>query len=187
MQKVKGFTLLEIMLVILLVGMISVGVVMTLPTSAGLDKDSQWHAQRFSSLLQFAQDQALISNKELGIEFSDQHYQFAFYDLREKKWRPFVDSLINGYTEIPDSIVSEYSLSDSVWGKLQDQDNSDSLFEKEYADDDEEEEVEINPQVFIMSSGEVTPFNYRFYALGDDQNAVTIKVSMTGQIEVLYE
>lgn len=183
MSKVKGFTLLEIMLVILLLGMVSVGVVMTLPGSVGLDKDSQWHAQRFSRLLQFAQDHALISNSELGIEFSDQHYLFAYYDLRNKKWLPFNKELINGYTEIPESVVAEYSLAGNVWGIIDQGDNK-SLFEKDFNSEDEEE-IEIHPQIFIMSSGEVTPFSYRFYDLENDQRVTTVKVSMTGEVELL--
>lgn len=184
----KGFTLLEIMLVLLLMGMISVGVVMTLPSSANLDKSSKWHAQRFSTLLQFAQDQALISNSELGIEFSEQVYQFAFYDLRSKKWKPVEDSRIGGSIELPASIIAEYNLAGSVWDEIE-QEDDDPFKEQEYLVqiEGQEKEIKISPQVFIMSSGEVTPFSYQFSNAEDDQKTVLVNVSMSGQIELVYE
>jgi len=191
MHNAKGFTLLEVMLVLVLMGMISVGVVMTLPSSVGLDKDSQWHAQRFRSLLQLAQDHALISNNELGIEFGEQEYRFAFYDLKSKKWKkwkPLSNARMNDYVKIPQSISSEYSLVGSVWDEIE-QEDDDPFSEKEYLVEIEgqEAEVDINPQVFIMSSGEVTPFSYQFYSTENQKNRVTVTVSMSGQVEVVRE
>lgn len=188
MKQVRGFTLLEIMLVLVLVGMISIGVVMTLPSSVGLDKNSQWHAQRFRSLLQLAQDHALISNNELGIEFGEQEYRFALYDLKSKKWQPLSNTRVNDYIKIPVSISSEYSLVGSIWDEIE-QEDDDPFSEKEYLVEIEGQktEIDINPQVFIMSSGEVTPFSYRFYHVDDQKDGVTVTVSMTGQIEVIKE
>ncbi|MDA7746300.1 type II secretion system minor pseudopilin GspH [Psychromonas sp.] len=188
MRHVKGFTLLEIMLVLVLLGMISVGVVMTLPSSANLDKSSKWHAQRFSTLLQFAEDQALISNTELGIEFGEQEYQFAFYDLKQKKWLPFSDSRISGNVEVPISILSEYELAGSVWDEIEQVDDDPFIDEDDLVQiEGHEREVTITPQIFIMSSGEVTPFTYKFTDTENGQNAYTVSVSMSGQIELISE
>lgn len=188
MPHAKGFTLLEIMLVLVLMGMISVGVVMTLPSSASLDKSSKWHAQRFSTLLQFAQDQALVSNNELGIEFGSQQYQFAFYDLKGKKWLPFEDSRISGYVELPETIMSEYNLAGSVWDEIE-QEDDDPFAEQEYLVqiEGQEEEVKITPQVYIMSSGEVTPFSYQFSSTEGEQKTVIVNVGMSGQIDMVIE
>ena len=188
MSNAKGFTLLEIMLVLLLMGMISAGVVMTLPSSAGLDKDPKWHAQRFSTLLQFAQDNALISNSELGVEFSAQEYIFAIYDLKKKKWLPYTDTQIEGSITLPDSISSEYTLAGSIWDEIE-QEDDDVFIDDEYTVhiEGEEEDIKISPQVFIMSSGEVTPFSYQFSNVENDQNSVTVNVGMSGQIDLVSE
>lgn len=184
----KGFTLLEIMLVLVLLGMISVGVVMTLPDTANADKSSEWHAKRFSTLLQFAQDYALISSVELGIEFDEQAYTFAWYDLKAKKWSPFVDARFTGHVDLPDTIHSEYSLVDSAWGKMDTEDNDTFLKKEDLVDiEGDENEKPINPQVFIMSSGEVTPFSYLFYNLTGDENRFTVSVDMSGAIELVDE
>jgi len=189
MLKARGFTLLEIMLVLVLLGMISVGVVMTLPSSVGLDKDPDWHAQRFSSLLQFVQDSALISNREMGIEFGEQEYTFAVYDFKEKKWLPLVDNRITGKVELPPTIRGEYLLSGSVWGEIGQQDVSSFIDDEDRIQiSGEEEEIKINPQVFIMSSGEVTPFSYQFsYEEDQNKNPILVNVSMSGQIDISSE
>jgi len=186
MRNAKGFTLLEVMLVLALVGMISIGVVMTLPSSASLNKNSQWHAQRLASLIELVQDQALITNKEFGIEFAEQGYRFARYSLQDKKWQAFSNARINGDITIPDTITVEYALLGNVWDEIE-QEDSDPFLEKAYLVEDEEQEKAIKPQVFIMSSGEVTPFSYRFYNSSNEKDKMTLTVNMSGQIELLYE
>ena len=119
MRKTAGFTLLEIMLVLVLMGMISVGVVMTLPSAGSTTQGSQWYAQRFSTLLQLAEDQALILNAELGIEFNEHSFTFVIYDYKTKKWLPLINDRINGNVVIPETITAEYNLDGNVWGELE--------------------------------------------------------------------
>lgn len=192
MRNVKGFTLLEVMLVLVLMGMISVGVVMTLTSSGNTAQSSQWHAQRFSTLLQLAQDQALILNTEFGIEFNEQGYTFAFYDFSKRQWQPLVNSRINGYITFPDNVSAEYNLLGNVWGELeqaQKKADSDTFVEQSYLVniDGQTKQSSINPHVFIMSSGEVTPFSYKFSSTENVSRKITVKVGMSGQIELINE
>lgn len=192
MRNVKGFTLLEVMLVLFLMGMISVGVVMTLTSSGHGSESNQWHAQRFSTLLQLTQDQALITNNEFGLEFNEQGYTFAYYNFSKRKWLPFVNSRVNGHIELPENIEAEYNLGGNVWGELEEvqkqQDNSEFSEQAYLVEiDGHEKEVTINPHILIMSSGEVTPFSYQFINLESEQNKVTVNVSMNGDIELLSE
>jgi len=192
MHNARGFTLLEVMLVLLLMGMISVGVVMTLPNSGGVSQGSEWQAQRFRTLLQLAEDRALTFNAELGIQFNQQSYNFVAYDFSEKKWLPLQDSRINGFVELPDNITAEYSLGDNIWGELskaQTEQGNNDFVESSYLVniDGQEQQITYKPQVFIMSSGEVTPFNYQFSNSEQDQYSVTVKVMMSGQIELVEQ
>lgn len=192
MRNVKGFTLLEVMLVLVLMGMISVGVVMTLTSSGNTAQSSQWHAQRFSTLLQLAQDQALILNAEFGIEFNEQGYTFAFYDFSKRQWQPLVNSRINGDITFPDNVSAEYNLVGNVWGELeqaQKKANSDTFVEQAYLVniDGQTKQSPINPHIFIMSSGEVTPFSYQFSSTENVSRKITVKVGMSGQTELINE
>lgn len=192
MRQFKGFTLLEVMLVLLLMGMISVGVVMTLPTSGSAAQSNEWHAQRFRTLLQLTQDQALILNTEFGIQFNETGYTFANYDFETKKWVPLINTSVNGNVELPSDILTEYHLGDNVWGELEEaqqaEDNNPFISQSDLVNiEGDEAAIVVNPNVFVMSSGEVTPFSYQFSTQGDDEHKVTVNVSMNGKIELVSE
>jgi general secretion pathway protein H len=173
-----GFTLLEIMLVIVVLGMISVAVVMTLPSNLIAGDSLRWQAQRFSSILQFAEDEALISGNELGIEFTENAYQFSVYDYQTKKWLAVDDAEMQDEIVLPESIKIEYDLSTSAWEELTNNKNDRFI--------DVEEQQSLNPQVYVMSSGEVSPFSLIFSnADGNTKtSSVTVTVSMNGMINI---
>lgn len=186
-QKQYGFTLLEIMLVLLLIGMVSVGVVMTLPSSFNSEQDVRWQAQRFRTLLQFAEDEALISGLELGLVFEENGYQFAFYDYQTKKWLPVMDKQIQGKVELPDTLEMEYLLAGSLWDEI-DTEKQDAFIDEDdlISIEGAEEIVTLRPQVYVMSSGEVSPFSLTFTRVesASQRKAVTVSVSMNGAISL---
>ena len=183
-----GFTLLEVMLVLLLMGMISVGVVMTLPSNLTSDQSVQWQAQRFSTLLQFAEDEAMISGIELGLVFTadSKSYEFAFYDYKSKQWLPVTSKQIDGMVELPKSISIDYALSGSVWDEIETEDNDNFIDDKYLVDVDigEQDTVVLKPQVYVMSSGEVTPFTVAFSSYDGEKKkeTLTVSVSMSGAV-----
>lgn len=181
----QGFTLLEIMLVLLLMGMISVSVVMTLPNHSSTDENLHWQAQRFNTLLQFAQDEALMSGLELAIEFKKSSYQFAFYDQDSKKWLSAPTEELETLVELPPLIDFEYELLGSVWDEIETDDHDDFVDESYLVDIEGDDKIKsLTPQVYIMSSGEITPFSVRF-ALNEAQSKVdplTVSVSMSGNV-----
>jgi general secretion pathway protein H len=181
-----GFTLLEIMLVIVVMGMISVAVVMTLPNNLIARDSLSWQAQRFSSILQFAEDEALISGNELGIEFTDRGYQFAAYDHQTKRWLPVNDAEMQQRVTLPETINIEYNLANSVWEELTKSNNDRFIDESYRVVIDEEEQQSLNPQVYVMSSGEVSPFSLIFSNADSDAkaNSITVVVGMNGEIDI---
>ena len=180
-----GFTLLEIMLVIVVIAMASVGVMMTMPSQLNENQDVDWQAQRFSTQLQFAEDEALISGRELALVFDEESYRFAFYDYGSKKWLAAPSEQIGTKVQIPESLIFEYNLLGSVWDEIESQ-NDDSFIDKDdlvqIGDDDKIES--FSPQVFIMSSGQVTPFSVQFSEAdgGSDQRVSLLEVNMSGSI-----
>lgn len=181
----NGFTLLEIMLVLLLMGMISAGVVMTLPNNLTSEENIHWQAQRFSTVLQFAEDEALISGMELGILFAKNSYQFVFYDYKSKKWLAVVSELFEAKVELPESMELEYTLSGSVWDEIV-TDNQDDFIDDDYLVEIEgdDELISLIPQVYVMSSGEVTPFSVVFSESKEStkQQTISATVTMSGVI-----
>ena len=186
----QGFTLLELMLVFLLMAMVSVGVMMTLPSASNSQEGVQWQVQRFSTLVQFAQDEALISGLQLGVVFTEKSYQFVFYDYESKYWQPIENKQIQNKVELPDTLSLEYSLSGIEWDEL-DTEDQDTFLTDEYLVNIEgqERQVDLKPQVYLMSSGEVTPFTVTLSVSDSDSNvrAIAITVSSTGNITTLEE
>jgi len=180
-----GFTLLEIMLVLLLMGMLSVGVVMTLPNNLISEENVNWQAQRFSTLLQFAEDEALISGIELGLYFDKNSYQFVFYSHKNKNWLPAINKQMAEKIELPEALDMRYQLSGSVWDEITSEDPADFIDDQDLVDiDGDEMQRSLAPQVYVMSSGEVTPFTLRFSETADTSAAksVTVSVSMSGAV-----
>lgn len=174
------------MLVLVLIGMASVGVIMTMPQHGNENENVDWQAQRFSTLLQFAEDEALISGKELALVFKDNSYRFAFYDYQNKKWLAMVSEQIGKIIEVPESLTFEYTLLGSVWDEIETEDG-DVFLDEDYLvqiDGEEDELKSLSPQVFIMSSGEVTPFGVLFSdsGTGNDKRTSLLEVSMSGVI-----
>lgn len=183
----QGFTLLEIMLVLVVIGMASVGVMMAMPQQANKNADIDWQIQRFNTLLQFAEDEALISGKELAIVFTERSYRFAFYDYTSRKWLALESNQIGELIEVPESITFSHTLLGSVWDEIETQGEDAFIDKEDLVTIEGEDEVEsFSPQVFIMSSGEVTPFSVLFSdQQGRDKRTRTLEVSMSGQINIL--
>jgi len=177
-----GFTLLEIMLVLVVIAMASVGVMMTMPQQLNESENVDWQAQRLSTQIQFAEDEALISGKELAIVFEDDSYRFAFYDHSTKKWLAVESDQLSKKVEIPEELTFEYELLGSVWDEIESQEDDSFIDKDDLVQIDGDDEVEsFSPQVFIMSSGEVTPFSVKFIE-ADESRSSLLEVNMSGMI-----
>jgi len=182
-----GFTLLEVMLVVLLIGMASLAVVMTLPNSLTSKDNVSWQAKRFATLLQFAEDEALISGNEMALVIEKNSYQFAVYDYSKQRWLAARSREADWKVELPESIGIEYSLSDSIWGQINRSGQDSFIDQMEAVDLEDEDKLAIlNPQVYVMSSGEVSPFTLVFSEVDndDEKQSMTVSVSMNGAISI---
>ncbi|WP_041765704.1 type II secretion system minor pseudopilin GspH [Psychromonas ingrahamii] len=182
-----GFTLLEVMLVVLLIGLASLAVVMTFPNTLSTENNARWQAQRFATLLQLAEDEALISGNELGLVIEKNSYQFAVYDYSKQRWLAARVGEIEEKVELPELIRLEYSLSDSVWGEISSSDQDSFIEESERVDIEDDNKLKtLNPPIYVMSSGEVSPFSLVFSKADNDpeKQSITVSVSMNGAISL---
>lgn len=166
-------------------GMVSVGVVMTMPTNLDAANDPQSQALRFGTLVQIAEDEALISGQELGVFFDSNSYQFAVYDYQAKKWLSVMSKQIQSKVELPDALNLTYILSGSLWSEIDPEDQKDFIDSDDLVNiEGDEALVSLNPQVYIMSNGEVTPFSVEFSDKNSsDIQPVIVTVDMSGSVE----
>jgi general secretion pathway protein H len=81
-----GFTLIEILVVVLIIGIISAGVLLSLNLT-GRDHELETETDRLLSLVTYAREQAELQTREYGLIFNDDGYQFVAFDARRGLWR----------------------------------------------------------------------------------------------------
>jgi general secretion pathway protein H len=81
-----GFTLIEILVVVLIIGIVSAGMLLTIGSS-GADRDLQREGDRLFALMGYAREQAELQTREYGILFQEDGYEFLAYDAQLGEWR----------------------------------------------------------------------------------------------------
>lgn len=185
-----GFTLIELMLVVLIIGFAATLVMMTVDDSKQ-KKAVKRAAYKMAALSDIALDKAVLSGQEFGIVFGSDKYHFVH--LNEKRWQAVDDDVLTEQTL--DNISIAVEVDGFEW--LPDQvDFSSSAFYDDREVDrelDEEENPHI-PQLLILSSGEMTPFKVtlsldseKIYDLRlDEENYVaTVTANSLGLLNVM--
>ena len=83
----RGFTLLEILIVILIIGVMTAGLLLSL-SFTGKDTQLKTESKRLLSLMDYAREQAELQTRDYGIFFGEHGYEFVVYDVRTGAWRP---------------------------------------------------------------------------------------------------
>jgi general secretion pathway protein H len=131
-----GFTLLEILVVMVIVGILT-GTVIFSFTGADAEQRLKGAAHNLAGRVELARQHALQRNREWGIYIERDSYRFAEFDLDTGKWlvrenRPFAES------GLPDAVVLQLK--------------TEGIGELPFADGKD------LPDIVVFSSGEVTPF-----------------------------
>jgi general secretion pathway protein H len=155
-RKLQGFTLIEIMVVIVVAAILVGAVAFSFPNTG--DDMLKEDAERFSALVSLAQDEAILQSRDLALSINSSGYSFQ---RREgKTWVGFSEAPFNA-RKLKGVTQSELFL-EGVAIKLKDK-------------------AKTKPQIVIYTSGEVTPFSYNLS--NQDNSKVTIKVNGVGTIE----
>lgn len=147
--------------------LVIIGVVMTFVTlSMGGDRRADElgrEARRLAALLELASDEAVLRSEQLAVRFGNSDYEF--FKLVGGQWLPMADDAQFRQRDLPKGVFLDLELEDSPPLGL-----------------DTEEDKQM-PQVFLLSSGEMTPFILTFSAKETKQR-YRIKAGLTGQMEL---
>ncbi|PSV24778.1 MULTISPECIES: type II secretion system minor pseudopilin GspH [unclassified Photobacterium] len=165
MKRSAGFTLIEMMLVLVLLATSAVAVISTLPDNKRDEVKEQ--AVRFHHLAQLLGEDAMLNGVDYGIRVEP--HQYNFLQLTQDGWQPLEGAKFYTDVKLDNAITTQVE----IGGAWKDKDRlfkSDSLFKDEdlFTKSDEEKK-KIKPQIVVMASGEYTPFTLRFEVDGENQ------------------
>ncbi len=165
----RGFTLMEVLLVLVLLAGSSVAVLMTFP-----DRQSDVladAAKGFYQRLRLLSEEAMLNGVDLGIRVSDHEYQFLA--LKGREWQKMGETGLFKPVEEDAELLRLYlSLGSAAWEDKDRLFEPSSLFEPSRFEEDEDEKKIDPPQIWVMSSGEVTPFTLRFESMRPSEDPV---------------
>jgi len=146
---------LELLVVILIIGII----VSFASLSIGQNASRVLHdeAERIHSLLRLAGEESVLQGRELALQFNPHAYRFMTLDGGD--WVPVEDDRLFRERELPEDLTLHLSLED-VAADLYDSENP--------------------PRIFVLSSGEMTPFVLEIGNL--EGEAYTLQGDFTGKL-----
>jgi general secretion pathway protein H len=200
-----GFSLIEILVVVVIISLFTAAVAFSFKPK---DTASELRQQslRLQSVLSIALDEAQIQGVEMGLVVTDEGYQFLF--LNENIWQPVVDDkaldthywpkqteiflTLEGLQSSEQEGIKQFSLSDNFSGKLSRDRERDASQQNDFNLDfsleeqnQQDESLKTQPQIYILSSGETTPFELLIMQLdGDDEVYFQISADYLGSVNI---
>ena len=181
--KTKGFTLIEVMVVIALIGVIATMVQFNF--SGKRPEDTLKEASfRFAGVFESAANYGLLNNIELGLFIKENTYQFFGYD--GVKWSEIPQQEWLSVQHLPEDVEFTLALDDLPIEEPMLFDSS--IFTEQsneylsFDDIEAKKEQKIIPQVYILSGGDITPFSLTFHfseqaSLYDDLSDLAYRVT----------
>ncbi|KUI97061.1 type II secretion system minor pseudopilin GspH [Vibrio sp. MEBiC08052] len=184
MKYHRGFTLLEIMLVLVVISLGSMVVVMSLPDRS--QDEVQQTAERLYQRLQLLSEDAVFSGRTYGLYVDEKKHEFRFLMLSDKGWENLESqSPIKGELTTAEGTTFRFERGGGVWNNPERLFSQESLFEDmDFPDQNEDEKPIPPPQVFILSSGDVTPFSIQFWADSTPDSLWLVETSEDGILHI---
>ena len=163
-NKATGFTLLELLVALLLIGIILSYAVFSLG-DGGENRRIKEEANRFYHLLKLAQEDAILNAREWQLEIDSQGYSFSI--IHEGNAQAVSDPVFRP-RQFAEYIRPVIQFEQVQFTLIKDDEKNDKGIEESSA-----------VKIYLLSSGELTPFQIRFPT--SDRN-FEIKGSLQGEI-----
>ncbi|WP_321149888.1 GspH family T2SS minor pseudopilin variant ExeH [Aeromonas jandaei] len=155
-HRQSGFTLLEVLLVAMLMGLVATAVTLSMGGAKG-DREIDKQARRLMATLQLAQEYAVMDGRLVGIRVEENGWQFMQRQAKDRKWLALTGDKQLGQVQLPENMVLTLELEGFGWQPDPDE-------EREKKRDDKER----TPQLLIFPGGELTPFTLTFSQQDDE-------------------
>jgi len=168
--RAAGFTLLELLVVVFIIGIMATMFTLSVGVAGGTDRELRRETERLQTLLSLALEDSSFQTRELGLRLYPRRYEFSVFDRgdafnpEDDKWVPLADDVF-GPRELP----SAFALELEIEGRSVNLERSEKDVEKKY-----------EPQLFIFSSGDFSDsFDIHLRSLEEDRS-YTLQVAIDG-------
>lgn len=175
----RAFTLIEILVVVIIIGIISAVALLSFGLLGGDDRNLEQDARRLSSLIQVVNDDAVMQGRDFGLELMLSGYRWVEHDPFVDQWFEVTDDDIMRARQLEEG--TEFELYVEEHRVLLQQE----AMETEIDEDETDRELteDYLPHVLVLSSGDITPFELRLVRSADGAE-VTLTMSLMGEMEI---
>lgn len=141
-----GFTLIELMVVIVIIGVVVAGTLLSLGVT-GRDSQLETERDRLGALIEYVRERAALQTVEYGLRCEQGGFRFVMYDSRKNQWLadPLDDALRPRL--LPAGIDIALSVEDRP-----------IVLPPSTAKAKPDAVIDLTPQVMLFSSGDLTRF-----------------------------
>jgi general secretion pathway protein H len=146
-SRPRGFTLLELLVVVVIVGIIVTMFTLSVGTAGGTDRELRREARRLDDLVRLALEDASFQVRELGLRLYPDRYEFSVFlpndpfDPEDDIWQPFEGQDVLAGRNLPPGFKFELDIE----GRSVALERSAEQVARRY-----------EPQLFILSSGDIS-------------------------------
>lgn len=171
-RSARGFTLIEILVVIVIISIIIASVTIAVNVLGG-DRQAEDQARRLWAVMQQAREEAELQGLDAGVYMAAGAYEFVRFDPRANVWQPITDDDFYGPREMPAGLRFRATLDGreivlkprlptrtfkpraKVNNDVKELGAPDESKEDPRKKDDKDNPP---PQIVVLSSGEIMPF-----------------------------
>jgi general secretion pathway protein H len=136
-----GFTLVELMIVVFIIGLITAAAVITF---GGEQRDTELEreAERLDALFDYVREQAELQTRDYGLRVNEVGYSFVVFDVLRNEWRPADEDDSLRQREWPEGLEPQVVI-----------DGRRIVLEQKKRDIED-----FKPQVMVFANGDLTSF-----------------------------
>jgi general secretion pathway protein H len=180
---IRAFTLIEILVVVVIVGIISSFLLLSVGL-LGNDRALDQQARRLGSLLELSLEEAVLQGRDFGLELMRGGYRFVELDPVRNQWSEVAGDEVLRPRQLDEGLELELFIEDRripLAAEAREIDSGDD--DNDDRDRNKNLTEDYAPHVLILSSGDISPFTLNILRYADRAQK-TLTVSLAGEIEI---